>query len=144
MVAENWIVILCWFWINLSLFLAGEITGSLFDLGHCFGGLYGDQRRLNNSGEQTGACIHKLNLCAHWFFDWPWSLKVPLGRVLFASEPFLGFIQDLVKGFIFLVKVLFCIQVSIWYLVWCWGLECFTEIGWEASSPFLWEQKLLH
>ena len=60
--------------------------------------VWGSEKTLNNSGEQIGACIHKLNLCAHWFVDWPWSLKVPQGHVLFASEPSADFIQSLTRS----------------------------------------------
>ena len=97
--------------------LAGEISGSLFILGQHFGGPYGGQRWsllvpglvskqmqypqlsplsltafLTNPGLSPGSSSHSLCL---------WS-----------SSHFWG---DLLKAFIFLVKVLFCMRVLFWH-----------------------------
>lgn len=46
----------------------------------------------------------------------------------------LGFIQDMLKGFVF--STLSCVWVLIWHLVWFWGETVLAESGWKPLDHF--------
>lgn len=140
------------YWSQINIF-AGEISHTQFVLGQHFGGPCKDQRRHLMTPELVNIQMQYPQwglFVAHCFSCWPWSSKanVSLGSklTLFLMRSSPGFIQNLLKVFIFLVKALFCMWVWFQYqtvaLKLAYSLQnrgCFFW-SWLTFGPFLWKQ----
>ena len=96
--------------------------------------------------EETGtiSTVEPIEPIAFHTDPWVWRYVFLLDSSLFSlciwSSP--GFIQDLLKDFVF--STLSCVCVLIWHLVWFWGQTVLAENGWEIFGPLLWEHGLFH